>query len=195
MASEHIILRWDAAARREPPLPAGLTVWHCGEAVSLSAGFFLLPVQSATFSSVSKLSGSGQGFSFTSFETETAGWIHKRAVCWTFCLLTGRNIGSHQRVSGTGLPGAVPAGRSASSFVRDTETRELRSAGRHLASAWELCVSVTPSGPLENRCTVVRLSRYDSGGRTCLPVAAGFQESSGFWPWGCSMSIPHVRWG
>lgn len=98
MASEHIILRWDAAARREPPLPAGLTVWHCGEAVSLSAGFSLLPVQSATFSSISKLSGSGQGFSFTSFETETAGWIHKRAVCWTICLLTGRNIGSHQRV-------------------------------------------------------------------------------------------------
>lgn len=49
-------------------------------------------------SSVSKLSSSGQGFSLTSFEKWTAGWIHKKAVCWTICLLTGGNIGNHQRV-------------------------------------------------------------------------------------------------
>lgn len=100
MASEHVIPRSNAAARRNPPVPAGLTAWHCLETASLSAGFFA-PTPECNFSengSVSKLSGSGQGFSLTSLQTETAGWIHKRAVWWTICLLTGGNIGSHQRV-------------------------------------------------------------------------------------------------
>lgn len=60
----------------------------------LSAAFFQLSQRTV----LSKLSNSGQGFSLTSFEKWTAGWIHKRAVCWTICLLTGENIGSHQRV-------------------------------------------------------------------------------------------------
>lgn len=204
MASEHIIPRSNAAARREPLVPAGLAVWHCGEAVSLSAGFFA-PGPECNFSendSVSKLSGSGQGFSLTSFETEAAGWIHKRAVCWTICLLTGRNIGSHQRVvsSEWHRPAWGPSCRPFHLLICPGHGEEGAGAppaiwpwpGNWVARR-AFCVSVTPSGPFENRCSVERLLRYDSGGKTCLPVAAGFQESSRFWPWSCRTPIPEVR--
>lgn len=204
MASEHVIPRSNAAVRREPPVPAGGTVWQA-VSLRLSAGFFA-PSPECNFSengSVSKLSGSGQGFSLTSAETETAGWIHKRAVCRTICLLTARNIGSHQRVVSGEWHRPAWGGTCGPFHLlicpgHGDEGAAARAAIWPWPGNWvarrALCVSVTPSGPFENRCCVVCLLRYDSGGKTCLPVAAGFQESSRFWPWGCRTSIPEVRW-
>lgn len=133
MASEHIIQRSKKVACRELPLPAGLTVWHCGEAVSLSGEFFAPCPDLATLHrtefclKVERLRPriflnlflkSGPQGEFIKEQSV------EQFVFWQEGTLEATRGWS--AVSGTGLPGAVPAGHSTAWFVRDTETRELR---------------------------------------------------------------------
>lgn len=92
-------------------------------------------------SSVSKLSGSGQGFSLTSFEKRTAGWIHKKSSLLNNLSLDRKE---HWKPPEGGQRWVAQAclGRYLQAIpppdLSGTRRRGSCSAGRHLAPAWEL---------------------------------------------------------